>query len=245
MSRDHKADDPLPTVSTWLSRFPVILPAAGSSRRMGRPKLILPWRGTTVLARVVEEFARGGAGPIVVVTPPRQHEGLELLVRSVEVLNLAVHVQWVVPEEPTPEMKASILMGLDALHPLSSSTPAPPAFLLAPADSVGVRADLVRRVIRSFDPAQPQRIIVPTRRSDARQGHPVLIPWPLVEAIRALPDEAGVNALLKDEALRRRLGIAEFPVEPLLMEDGEFLHDLDTPEDYQRLLARDPSAEQA
>lgn len=226
-------------------RFPVILPAAGSSRRMGRPKLILPWRGTTILARVVEEFARGGAGPIVVVTPPRHHDEFELMVQSVEVLNLSVHVQWVVPEEPLAEMKASIVMGLDALCSPANRSPAPVAFLLAPADSVGIRADLVRRVIQSFDPNQPERIIVPARRSDGRQGHPVLIPWPVAAAMRALPDGVGVNALFKEEALRRRLGMTAFPIELLWVDEEDFLSDLDTPDDYQRLLAHDSLIEQA
>ena len=35
-----------------------ILLAAGESRRMGQPKLILPWGDTTVLGQVVETFAQ-------------------------------------------------------------------------------------------------------------------------------------------------------------------------------------------
>ena len=45
-----------------------ILLAAGQSRRMGRPKLILPWGETTVLGQVVSTFAAAGIEDILVVT---------------------------------------------------------------------------------------------------------------------------------------------------------------------------------
>ncbi len=45
-----------------------ILLAAGQSRRMGRPKLILPWGDTTVLGQVVATFAAAGIEDILVVT---------------------------------------------------------------------------------------------------------------------------------------------------------------------------------
>ena len=37
----------------------VIVLAAGESHRMGQPKLLLPWNGTTVLGKVVSTFAAG------------------------------------------------------------------------------------------------------------------------------------------------------------------------------------------
>src|SRR5215468_2464915 len=47
-----------------------IVPAAGRSVRMGRPKLVLTIGGQTVLARVVKALRAGGAGRVVVVAPP-------------------------------------------------------------------------------------------------------------------------------------------------------------------------------
>ena len=52
-----------------------IVPAAGRSERMGRPKLILPIGGATVIARVVAALRQGGAEPVVVVAPPAEAPG--------------------------------------------------------------------------------------------------------------------------------------------------------------------------
>ncbi|MFY9823290.1 MAG: NTP transferase domain-containing protein, partial [Thermoanaerobaculia bacterium] len=37
-----------------------VLPAAGASRRMGRPKLLLPFRGGPLVAAVVSALRAGG-----------------------------------------------------------------------------------------------------------------------------------------------------------------------------------------
>lgn len=46
----------------------VILLAAGASSRMGRPKLLLPWNGTSILAHLIATWNRLGAQEIAVVT---------------------------------------------------------------------------------------------------------------------------------------------------------------------------------
>ena len=51
-----------------------ILLAAGESRRMGRPKLLLPWGKTTILERVVDNYLKTKISElIVVVGPTRMH----------------------------------------------------------------------------------------------------------------------------------------------------------------------------
>ena len=42
--------------------------AAGLSRRMGKPKMILPWGGTTVIGRVVSVLFQAGVENVVVIT---------------------------------------------------------------------------------------------------------------------------------------------------------------------------------
>ena len=52
--------------------LPVILAAAGRSRRYGRPKLLEPVPGTDklLIQHVMEQLTEGGAGPVVVVLGP-------------------------------------------------------------------------------------------------------------------------------------------------------------------------------
>ena len=45
-----------------------IILAAGKSQRMGQPKMLLPWKDTTVLGQVVMTFSKVGIADIIVVT---------------------------------------------------------------------------------------------------------------------------------------------------------------------------------
>ena len=52
-----------------------VVPAAGRSQRMGRPKLLLPIDGEPLIVRVVTALREGGAERVVVVAPPAESEG--------------------------------------------------------------------------------------------------------------------------------------------------------------------------
>jgi molybdenum cofactor cytidylyltransferase len=49
-------------------KFSVVILAAGASSRMGRPKLLLPWGETTILAHLTRTWRDAGAAEIGVVT---------------------------------------------------------------------------------------------------------------------------------------------------------------------------------
>src|SRR6185503_15148995 len=48
-------------------QFGVVILAAGASRRMGRPKLLLPWGETSVLGHLLQKWTELGAAQIAVV----------------------------------------------------------------------------------------------------------------------------------------------------------------------------------
>ena len=56
------------------SLFGVIILGAGASTRMGKPKLLLPWGGRTVLSHLVNTWAELGATQIAVVTSSELEE---------------------------------------------------------------------------------------------------------------------------------------------------------------------------
>lgn len=189
-----------------------LVPAAGLSRRMGRPKLLLRVGGVPLIARVVDALRDGGAGRVVVVVAPAGTPG------ATEVAELAEgrRAEVVVAPGPTPDMRASVELGLAHL----AAGPPPVAVLLAPGDSPGIGPGLVGRLVRRASES-PGRIVVPRHRG--RSGHPVLIPWPLAARIPLLPAGVGVNALMAGHA---------DAVEPLDADDPGLLADLDTPDDY-------------
>lgn len=192
-----------------------IVPAAGRSERMGRPKLILPIGGTTVIARVVASLREGGVALVVVVTPPRDAPGAGILIDEAENASAVV----VVALERPADMRASFALGLARL----GDGPQPSTVLLAPADSAGISARLVAQVVACARD-QMHSIVIPT--FEGRRGHPIALPWARCVESHALPPGVGLNALVALHAA----DVLELPVA-----EAGALADLDTPEDYERL----------
>ncbi|MFO0959783.1 MAG: nucleotidyltransferase family protein [Isosphaeraceae bacterium] len=196
--------------------LPALIPAAGRSRRMGRPKLILPLAdGRSVIESVIRALRGGGANPIFLVVPPADEPGSAELARIGGEAGAVV----IVCPEATSDMKETVLVGLSYLE--SSA----PGILLVPGDSPGITAEVVDRVRWAFleDPAT---VVIPTH--DGKRGHPVALPRSLCGRIAALPPDRGINVLIRDPASVVR----ELPIpEPGISED------LDTPDDYRRWLA--------
>lgn len=199
-------------------RIDALVPAAGVSARMGRPKLLLGLGDGSVIQRVVRALEGGGADQVIVVAPPLEQEGAVVLANHARVEGArVVHCL-----APTADMRATIEVGLDEIgHGL---TPVPEGLLLCPGDSPALTPALVRAVIACFR-QDPTRIVVPAH--EGRRGHPVALPWLLARTIPQRPAGTGVNALIEAERDRIRL---------LDVEDPGAVIDLDTPEDYQRIV---------
>ena len=58
-----------------------IILAAGESKRMGQPKMLLPWGKTTVLGHVLSTFQEAGIEDLLVVTGGT-HEEVEQIVKQ-------------------------------------------------------------------------------------------------------------------------------------------------------------------
>lgn len=188
-----------------------VVPAAGRSTRMGRPKLLIEFRGEPLIRRVVSALLDGGADRVVVVPPAVGTEAAAIADEA-----SAAGAEVVIPEVQPAEMRDSVELGLAVLD----ADPRPTCILLTPADVPGIAAGLVGRLLE-VSASQPDRIIVPTR--DGRRGHPIVLPWEIAVRVRDLPDDAGVDRLVADHADR----IVEVPV-------AAAISDLDTPADLDR-----------
>src|SRR3954451_21574059 len=110
-------------------RIPAIVPAAGKSRRMGQPKLLLPFGGEPLIGRVVKALLDGGAGSVIVVSPPAdQPEGPPVAEAAVR-----AGARVITPKRRPPEMRESVELALAELERERDGPP--PAFLLTPGDS--------------------------------------------------------------------------------------------------------------
>jgi molybdenum cofactor cytidylyltransferase len=197
---------------------PALIPAAGRSRRMGRPKLLLPLDGRPIIAHVVDAVRAGGAGPALVIV--RQDDAdLAAAARAAggEVLVLGAE---------TPDMRATVQAGLASLEALLPEQRRR-GFFLVPADHPTLSAEVFRALIGAAGEPPERSIVVPVH--GGRRGHPTWIGWSHVAALRALPADRGINAYLRENVP------ATFE---LAWPDAAVLQDLDTPADYERLRAR-------
>ncbi len=191
-----------------------VVAAAGRSTRMGRNKLLLELGGEPVLARVVAALRDGGVERIVVVAPPATATDGP----AVAAVARDCGAEVVIPPEQPPEMRDSIELGLAAL-----AAPTPPdRVLIAPADSPGITAALVSRMLAEAA-LKPESILAPG--FNGHRGHPLVLPWDIAETVISLPSGLGLNALVARHS--ERTVDLPFP--------GRDAHeDLDTPDDFKR-----------
>src|SRR5262249_25685010 len=124
----------------------------------------------------------------------------------------------------TPDMRATCLHGLAWIEDRFHLEP-DDGWLLLPADHPTVRPNVVLALVAAAQEDAEKTIVVPTHAG--RRGHPTWLAWSHVDAIRALPPHQGLNAYIRTQSLHTR---------ELSWPSDEILRDLNTPEDYQRLL---------
>lgn len=190
-----------------------IILAAGESKRMGQPKMMLKWGKTTVLEHVISVFANAGVENIVVVTGAARED----VEAAISQLKNDHPVRSVFNEGySTGEMLSSIQCGLRELRDGVSR-----AALIALGDQPQVREGSVRRVCEMFkETGNP--LVVPSYHM--RRGHPWL-------AEESLWDE--ILAMRAPQTPRDFLNSRADKIKYVEVDDEGILADLDTPEQYR------------
>ena len=189
-----------------------IVLAAGRSLRMGTAKLLLPFAGSTVIARVVDAFLGAAVDRVTVVVRPEDQQ-----------LRGALGDRPVIfAENPdaTSDMLSSVRCGLRAL-PAAATT-----ILVSPGDQPALESDLIRHMLAHHH-LSGRNITVPVHAG--RRGHPLIFAARFREEILTALDGVGLRGLLEAHADE----VAEWPTP-----DAAVGEDLDTPDDYQRARRR-------
>lgn len=189
-------------------RVAAIVLAAGTSSRMGRSKVLLPWDNRTVIEAVVSRVVNARLPEIVVVTGA---EG-DAVTRTVARLPVRTVCN---PDYAEGEMLSSLQAGLRAL-PQGTA-----ACLVVLGDQPALDPRVVTKVLMAYAEGRGE-IVAPAYRG--QRGHPILISsrfWPeLLELEHGAP---------RDVIRRHPDALALVEVDT-----DSILSDIDTPEQYQR-----------
>jgi molybdenum cofactor cytidylyltransferase len=187
-----------------------IVLAAGESRRMGQPKLLLPYGDRTIIETVVQNVVSSRADRVLVV--------LGGCGRGIEDKIRGFAVKKVTNRRYKEGMLTSVWRGLSAL-PSSAR-----AALFVLADQPDVSFSLIDLVIEAYR-REDKGIVLPLYRK--KRGHPLLIDLKYRREIEALSPDIGLRGLLHehpDDILEVRVP------------SPAVLRDIDDPDDYGRAL---------
>ena len=182
---------------------------AGASSRLGQPKQLLPYRGTTLLEWVVGQARRSAALDEVVVVLGLAAEEIRAAVDfgGVKVVDNPVFAEG---------CSSSYRAGIGATDANSD------AIMIILGDQPGVDPEIIDRVAEVFRQGDDHIVLASYR---GRKGHPMLFAKPLFKKLIDLHGDKAAWKLV--DANPDLLGTADF--------DLPFPGDINTVEDFERL----------
>lgn len=212
--REYKLNGSIETGEIFAVHEPVagIILAAGGSERMGRPKQLLPWHGEPLICHATRTALSAGLDQVVVVVGAFGEEVKEALVD--QDVDIRDNPDWKLGQS------TSVRAGLSALPPGTGAV----LFLLA--DQPNIPAMLIQALIEKHAETLAP-IVAPL--IDNQRGNPVLFDRQTFKDLFSVRGDSGGRQLF-----------SQYPVTWVEWHDGAVLLDIDTDEDYQRLLAEVP-----
>jgi len=197
---------------TSAHRFAGVIPSAGASLRMGRPKALLQVGGETFLSRTIRALRSGGCDPVLVVVPDRDPQLTERLADTAERAGGRVLINADPGEGPITSLRMAINELGDSVAGL--------AYL--PVDHPMVRPDTVAALLAAaLGGEQVAALTVPTHRG--KRGHPAVFGASLFAELADPALEGGARAVVHRHLERARL---------VEVDDAGVIIDIDTPEAY-------------
>jgi molybdenum cofactor cytidylyltransferase len=158
--------------------------AAGESKRMGQPKALVPFQGSTFVEHLIAATRHPRVG-ITRVVLGAGAEGIRA--------NLKVDPAWIVVNADWPSGQLSSIQAAIRSLPAKATE----GILVCPVDHPLISAHLVEALIAAFD-AGGKLIVLPKHRG--RRGHPVLFGAGVYEELLAAPASVGARQVVWDHA---------------------------------------------
>ncbi len=189
----------------------LIILAAGSASRMGKPKQLLSYQGSSLISHAVEIGLNSTCKPVVVV--------LGAYIEQIKPTINKFPVQIIENPQWKTGMSSSIRAGITAIK---ENNPKLDALIIALGDQPLISTAVFNQLVQNYQ--KTEKIIIAATYSDVI-GVPALFSSVLFPELINLEGDRGAKALIdkyNDEVLSISIPTAAI--------------DIDTPEDYQKLL---------
>jgi molybdenum cofactor cytidylyltransferase len=190
-----------------------IILAAGKSKRMGSPKMLLPFGDGTIIESVLAGALASEADGVLVVLGAERRKIRSIVERF--------NVDTVFNRRYRSGMLSSVRKGFEAL-PYNTR-----AALVMLGDQPSVSPRTIDRLIEAFEKSG-RGIVLPV--VNGRRGHPILIDIKYRAEVLRLDPEVGLRALIH--------GHRE-DIEEVAVEDSSVFVDIDTREDYAEAIKKE------
>ena len=184
-----------------------ILLAAGESKRMDKPKQLMPLGKTTILEQTIDNLLGSRVSEVIVVLGYRAEEAMKkIAVKPIKItINPAYH----------RGMSTSIVTGLNLVDDRAQ------AVMLALADQPFIDSPTINRLVEEFF-SHNKGIAIPVYRG--RRGHPVIFAIKYKEELLELTGDVGGRQIIRqhpDDILE------------VAVNSESIITDIDTTSDYQ------------
>ncbi|MGF7048466.1 molybdenum cofactor cytidylyltransferase [Paenibacillus sp. DS2015] len=193
----------------------ILILAAGSSNRMGSPKLLLPIAGESMIRRVTTAAITAIEGHVAIVS------GKDSVFKHEHVQDLGV--EWIENNESQLGLSSSIRAGV--AHLIQHQRPQ--AILIILGDQPDMDSRTIVQVVEHYQAKGGS--IVQVKYTD-RPGHPVLFDEALFPELLQLEGDYGAKNVLRayQESIQWVAVQSDMP------------EDIDTPEEYEAYVSRNP-----
>jgi molybdenum cofactor cytidylyltransferase len=192
--------------------IPAVVLAAGASSRMGEPKALLAAGHRTFVRRILDTLRAADVPDAIVIVRPES----DAVVREIAA---AGYGRAVVNADPSRGQLSSLVTGLDAID-----GPRVVAALVTLVDVPLVTPATIGTLLAR---AAISRAPIVRATYGNRHGHPVIFKRELFDALRRADPMVGAKAVFAANA-----------VEDVDVDDPGVLQDVDTPDDYRRLVRK-------
>jgi len=196
-----------------MAKIPILLLAAGGSTRMGQPKQLMPWGEQTLIEHQIQTLLKTDH-PVNVVLGSNSN----LIIPVIEQfpVSIFINTDW------ESGMGSSISLGINQIIQLF---PDANGVLITLLDQPLLTASYLKKMLDTFPPGSQQILV--SRSASGWTGVPALFDECYFKELTELKNDEGAKKVVKLHEKR-----------VILIDGGDILDDMDTPETYQQLLSK-------